>query len=150
MFAASALGLCVGAVLVRRQQREAVMASVSAPTNGGLSPDKAMAALKEVLRKLDSEVPVLRGTEEGRRNATAALGELQATHIDTILMAREQIIAAGGLAGFATFMSAFAVMERQVNRAWSASADDAFDEVADCLKRAIVLAGDADALLPRK
>jgi hypothetical protein len=94
-------------------------------------------------------MPVLREAADGMARVTAELGELQATHLDTILQSRERIIAAGGLGGFAQFMSAFSVMERQVNRAWSAAADDAADEVADCIKRALVLLEEVERMLPR-
>lgn len=150
LFALSSAGLVVGAVLVRRQKRDSVAASAGEPTGGTLSPSAAMAALRESLRRLDAELPGLRETKEGMHQVTETLGELQATHIDSILQSRERIIARGGPAGFAAFMSAFSVMERQINRAWSASADGEFDEVADCLKRAVILLEDADKLLPRK
>lgn len=150
MFAASALGLGVGAVLVRRETRMTLIASAGEPTGDGLSPEAALAAARDVLRKLDAELPALRETVEGMGKVTLVLGELQATHLDTIVQSRERIIAIGGLAGFASFMGSFAVMERQVNRAWSASADEAFDEVADCIKRALLLAEDVEKLLPRR
>lgn len=144
LFAAAAAGLVAGAVLIRRQRRDIVTEAVSG------SPEAAMAAVKEVLSKLAADLPALSEKPDGMREVTGVLGELQVTHIDIIVQAREHIIAAGGLAGFAAFMSSFAVMERQVNRAWSAAADDAAGEVAECLKRAIVLAEDVEKLLPGK
>jgi len=150
LFAVSCAGLLVGAVFVRREQRKILLASSGDPTDGGLSPGTALACARDVLRKLDLELPALRETESGMHQVTETLGELQATHLDTIVQSRERIIAVGGLAGFAAFMGSFAVMERQVNRAWSASADEAFDEVADCIKRALLLWDDVEKLLPRK
>lgn len=148
LFAVSCAGLIVGAVLVRRGARARLTASTTGTGAAG-SPATALACVREVLRKLDAEMPALRGAGDGMERVTAELGELQATHLDTILQSRERIIAAGGLGGFAAFMSAFSVMERQINRAWSAAADDSADEVADCLKRALALLDDTERLLPR-
>jgi hypothetical protein len=108
-----------------------------------------MECVKVALRKLEAAMPGLREADGGMLRVTEEIGELQATHIDTILQSRERIIAAGGLGGFAAFMSAFSVMERQINRAWSAAADDAPDEVADCIARALALIDDVEKLLPR-
>jgi hypothetical protein len=148
LFAVSCAGLVAGAVLVRRGARASLKASVAETGTAG-SPAAALACVREVLKKLDAAMPVLREAADGMARVTAELGELQATHLDTILQSRERIIAAGGLGGFAQFMSAFSVMERQVNRAWSAAADDAADEVADCIKRALVLLEEVERMLPR-
>jgi len=148
LFAAACAGLALGAVLVRRGARAALKASAGETGTAG-SPATALACVREVLQKLDAAMPALRDAEDGMERVTAELGDLQATHLDTILQSRERIIAAGGLAGFAQFMSAFSVMERQINRAWSAAADDAAEEVADCLKRALSLIDGVERLLPR-
>lgn len=150
LFAASCAGLAVGAALVRRAGRKTPADSTNGPAGGGLSPGAALASTTDALRRLDSEMPALRGTDGGMRRVTEILGELQATHLDAIVQSRGLLVAAGGLAGFAAFMSAFSMMERQVNRAWSAAADDAGDEVADCVKRALILSDDAERLLPRR
>lgn len=49
---------------------------------------------------------------------------------------REAIIHGLGLVSFAAVMDAFARAERQVNRAWSASADGYVDEVWACMGKA--------------
>jgi hypothetical protein len=49
---------------------------------------------------------------------------------------REAMIHGLGLAAFASVMDSFARAERQINRAWSASADGYVDEVWICLGRA--------------
>lgn len=146
MFAASAAGLALGAVLVRRQKGRDIEASRGL---AGASPATALAGVKEVLQRLEADMPSLRAADDGMERVTAEIGELQATHIDAIVQARERIIATGGLARFAAFMSAFSVMERQINRAWSAAADDAADEVADCIQRALALWEGVERLLPR-
>lgn len=148
MFAASCAGLAVGAVLVRRGVRASLKASARETGTAG-SPAVALAGVRQALQKLDAAMPALREAADGMERVTAGLGELQATHLDTILQSRERIIAAGGLAGFAQFMSAFSVMERQINRAWSAAADGAADEVAACIKRALALLDDVETALPK-
>lgn len=146
MFGLSVAGLGLGAWLLRREQAQNIREA--AKSDGG-SPAAAMACIREKLRDLDERFPELRGAQDGMERVTAELGELQATHIDLIVLARERIIAAGGLAGFAAFMSAFSVLERQINRAWSAAADESADEAGDCIKRALALFDDTDRLLPR-
>ena len=148
MFAGSCAGLVIGAMLVRRGIRAGLKAS-AVETGAARSPAAALTCVRQVLQKLDAAMPVLRETDDGMGRVTAELGELQATHLDTILQSRERIIAAGGLGGFAQFMSAYSVMERQINRAWSAAADDAADEVAECLKHALELIDDVERVLPR-
>lgn len=149
MFAAAVAGLAIGAVLVRSERRSLLKATLESHAESAQSPAKALASMRETLRVLEAEMPALRAEAGGMKRVTDALGELQSTHVDTILLSRERIIAAGGLGGFASFMSAFSVMERQINRAWSAAADDVPDEVAKCLKRALELADGVERLLPR-
>ncbi|HUG13206.1 MAG TPA: hypothetical protein VMM36_19470 [Opitutaceae bacterium] len=149
MFAAAAAGLAIGAVLVRREIRASREASLN-ESGSSQSPVAALTGMRDTLRKLDSEMPALREASRGMKRVTDELGELQATHVDTILQSRDRIIAAGGLAGFATFMSAFSVMERQINRAWSAAADDVPDEAGDSIRRALLLVDDVLKALPRE
>lgn len=149
MFSVAAGGLAAGAMLVRSERRAALKATLGSHAESAQSPAKALASMRQTLRALDAEMPALRAAAGGMKRVTDALGELQSTHVDTILLSRERIIAAGGLGGFAQFMSAFSVMERQINRAWSAAADDVPDEVARCLKRALELADGVERLLPR-
>jgi len=149
MFAAAAAGLASGAVLVRREIRASRRAAL-VESGSAQSPTAALAYIREALSKLDSEMPALGEAVDGMERVTEALGELQATHVDTILQSRDRIIAAGGLAGFATFMSAFSVMERQINRAWSAAADDVPEEAGDSIRRALLLMDNVVKALPRE
>ena len=50
---------------------------------------------------------------------------------------RESLIDLFGLSAYAGIMTEFALAERTINRAWSASADGYADEVAACLTRAV-------------
>ncbi len=61
--------------------------------------------------------------------------------------ARESMIPLYGMKRYADVMSAFAVGERNINRAWSASADGYVDEVWASLTRAEALMREAQAQL---
>lgn len=67
--------------------------------------------------------------------------------IDTFVEARESMIARYGLQQFADIMSAFANGERNLNRAWSASADGYIDEVWASIQRAEARMREASELL---
>ena len=146
LFGASVAGLLLGAFLVRRGRSRAYAGGGEA---GERSPEKAMAGLRDALRSLDARLPQLHDAEDGMRRITDEIDDLQSTHIDVILQSREGIIAVGGLAGFAAFMSAFSVLERQINRAWSAAADDEADEACASIRRALSLVDATDEALPR-
>lgn len=61
--------------------------------------------------------------------------------------ARESVARRHGLQKYADMMSQFAMGERNINRAWSASADGYVFEVAECMQRAETLVTQADTLL---
>jgi hypothetical protein len=63
----------------------------------------------------------------------ALLTEAQRTHLAAFVEARPLLIARHGLVGFAEIMDRFAACERQVNRAWSAAADNVYEESVECL-----------------
>jgi len=69
--------------------------------------------------------------------------------LDRFVQSRESLIPRYGLQRYADVMSAFAGGERNVNRAWSASADGYVDEVWACLDRAERLMTDARDQLAR-
>ncbi|MGB0717157.1 MAG: hypothetical protein ACPGXK_14860 [Phycisphaerae bacterium] len=60
---------------------------------------------------------------------------------------RESVARRYGLQKYADLMSQFAMGERNINRAWSASADGYVNETAVCLQRAESLVSEADSLL---
>jgi hypothetical protein len=62
---------------------------------------------------------------------------------------REAMIAAYGLDHYARVMTEFALAERTINRAWSASADGYVDEVAQCLEHAALHLAAATGWLDR-
>ncbi|MHC5111107.1 MAG: hypothetical protein ACYTHJ_14645 [Planctomycetota bacterium] len=62
-----------------------------------------------------------------------------AEELGTFVDARESISLRYGLQQYADIMSKFALGERNINRAWSASADGYIDEVRNCISRALAL-----------
>ena len=56
--------------------------------------------------------------------------------LNTFVEARESLIHLYGLQPYANLMNRFALSERNINRAWSASADGYIDEVCICMERA--------------
>ncbi len=102
--------------------------------------------------KLDADIQVLDTSIENLLTQLAKLIKSQqqtdvyAVHgmIDSRLMesinlfveARETLIHTYGLRSYATLMTDFSIGERNINRAWSASADGYIDEVWLSLKRA--------------
>ena len=61
--------------------------------------------------------------------------------------AREALITLFGLQEYAELMNHFALSERNINRAWSASADGYIDEVSTCMARAEASMREAQSLL---
>lgn len=57
-------------------------------------------------------------------------------HLAAFVDARESLIPIFGLQHYADLMNEFAGSERNINRAWSASADGYIDEVNTCMQRA--------------
>lgn len=67
--------------------------------------------------------------------------------INTFVEARESMIPRLGMQTYANIMSPFAIGERLLNRAWSASADGYVDEVKDCIRGARIKIQRAKQLL---
>ncbi|MGP1345890.1 MAG: hypothetical protein ACTS3F_04375 [Phycisphaerales bacterium] len=64
------------------------------------------------------------------------LGAIQRDDVPAFAAARPVLITRFGLGGFAEIMDVFAAAERQINRAWSAAADNVEAEAIDALDRA--------------
>jgi hypothetical protein len=145
LFLASVAGLVAGGLGLRSGRSEAGLTGGSA--NAPSTPAVVFASLRTAIDALDADMPALRQSADGCDQAVARLGEMQGGPIDTFAGARDALVARYGMGGFAAIMSRFAVMERQINRAWSAAADGAFDESAACVRRARELAPGVTGLL---
>ncbi|MCA9298431.1 MAG: hypothetical protein KDA28_05155, partial [Phycisphaerales bacterium] len=71
----------------------------------------------------------------------------QRTHLPAFADARERLIAAHGMGGFARIMDAFAGCERLINRSWSLAADEYLEESVTCLHEARSRLNETAALL---
>ncbi len=138
-FGASVLGLLTSAALMRRARRRAG----SGVTAVHDEPVAVLARICEAVADLRAELA--RRPDEPSRLAhvLGVLGTLQRGDLPAFVATREDLVAAGGLAGYARVMDRFAGAERQLNRAWSAAADGVLDEARDSLDRAAVLLDEA-------
>ncbi len=121
LFGAAVAGMLAWAAIVRRRRGRELAAHQDKPAGDGASPEAAIEALHRVLAALAREASQLRASAEGRGRFVNELTELQGVQVEGFLAARDALIARHGLGGAAALMSRFAVMERRVNRAWSAA-----------------------------
>lgn len=136
IFGASAVGLLVGGLLVRSAARAR---DPLAGEGGGTDAETALESIRGIVGSLRRDLPGL--PDDASRNAAVLerLGEVQREHAPAFVRARTALLAARGLAGFAQIADRFATAERQINRAWSAAADNQASEAAECLERATTL-----------
>lgn len=138
MFLLGCAGLIGGAMLVRgkRAGPSAGPATAAAPGSTGAAQTveqirQRVASLRQALASLPEDAAAARVLED--------LGAVQRDLVPAFIAARPEIVARRGLAGFAQVMDAFAAAERQINRAWSAAADDVMEESIVCIGRAAEL-----------
>ena len=137
MFLIGCAGLFGGAMMVRNRRP-----STSAQTDHGADAQshalhtldliaRGVAALREDIVSLSPDAAAVKVLED--------LGAIQRDLVSTFIASRPQITAQRGMSGYAQVMDAFAGAERQLNRAWSAAADDVVEESVLCLERAAEL-----------
>jgi hypothetical protein len=147
LFALSVAGVITGGLLVRGQTKREIAAKAASDDQSPESPIAAIAHVTQGLKSLRAELDGVRDEEARLERIVQTLGEMQQTHIASVVGGRATIIGKLGLGGFAEFMDRFSVAERQINRAWSAAADGAHDEALASLERAIVVTPEAESLL---
>jgi len=139
-FLASVVVMLLGTMLVRTASKAQVQApspeTAGAPAD---TPEAALEKIRDTVDKLLLELPQIEDEDERLAKIVERLGEAQRDHVDAFLRARPQLIARFGLSGYAEIMDRFAAMERQINRAWSAAADQVYDEAHDCLELSTLL-----------
>jgi hypothetical protein len=150
VFGLACIGLLAGAGLVRAAAKKEIDAHADQPSGAQESPEQAFEAIHAEVVALKQALPGLASDHERNAMIVARLGVLQSEHIQAIIDARAPLIARLGLGGFAEFMDRFAAADRKINRAWSAAADEAFEEAMDALEAAdALLPGAAEKLQPR-
>lgn len=159
-FTVGALLMVAGGVLARRLRKLSLSQGTE---HEGFVPEGA------VEQALEGEAPVPRVVHPARDKTPkaivarieaalaalddAALKDIEAVHrtlddileneVPDFLEQREPLIARLGLAKFAEMIGHFAMMERNVARAWSAITDGVPSEVPECVERATVGAREA-------
>ena len=126
-------GLLAGAALVRSGERSKVAQRSEATGRTGLTPDRAVEKVREVIAGLRERLPGLADDAARCQAIVTELSAVQSTYVPAFVEARPDLIRQHGLAGFAELMDRFAAAERQVNRAWSAAADGVYEEAGECL-----------------
>lgn len=136
-FAIAAVGLLVGAMLTRVSAAKAVkLAEANAESDDSISPAQAVAHLREVVNELVKALPLERDRRAACEMITDQLGDAISDYVPHVVEQRERLVARMGLGGYASLMDIFASAERAMNRAWSAAADQAFEEALESLERA--------------
>ena len=137
-------GLVVGGLLGRRHSKQAAQraaATTESAPEGHL--DVADGALRELLERWST----FADGATASRATIAALSPIIEETLPAFAATRPVIVARRGLGGYAAVMDRFAAAERQVHRAWSASADGVPEESRECVSRARVLLAEARAAL---
>lgn len=156
-FGVACVGLLAGAILTRLgAARAARLAEAAGAARDELSPDAALKQLRAAVRTLLDDLPGLGDDEQACRAVTQRLGDAIGGLVPSIVGARDRLVARMGMGGYARFMDTFSAAERNVNRAWSAAADNVLEESVDALERASErfavaedkLTGRAPSLLP--
>lgn len=156
-FAIACVGLLAGAMLTRlNATRAAKLADAEAEQDDALSPENAITQLRAVVAALLDEAPQQPSERQACALITHRLGDAIADYVPPITEQRDRLVARMGLSGYAGLMDVFSAAERAMNRAWSASADQAYDEAMESLERAAErlpvaedkLTGRAPSLLP--
>ncbi len=151
VFAISMVGLVAGAFLVRSANKKAIAAQLAEGGDGEsgdrLDPMSILTSAHAAVRELREGLSVIPDERGKMAEVVATLGRLQQEQMVDFVACRPKLIATFGLSGYASLMDHFARAERMVNRAWSASADHAFDEAMDCVAQAESLLAETEQRL---
>ena len=151
VMAASIVGLVVGAMFVKTATRKQIRESAAAAAAQGETPEHAVATLHSELERLANDMSAAGDNERFRLNLIVdRVGEMQRGPCATIGDARARLTGMLGLSGFAEFMDRFSTFERQLNRAWSAAADEVLGESERSLAAARELLPEVEGKLNRE
>lgn len=150
VFGLSAVGIFAGAMLVRTAARAAAPAATPA---GAAAPASDPAAILDSIRRTVAEVRAGIASADSwaarRELIVDRIGDLQQEQMPAFVATRPRLVAAQGLGGYAQLMDRYAAAERQINRAWSAAADNAEAESAEALEAAAELLEEASGRMPK-
>jgi hypothetical protein len=150
LFLFGCLGLGLGSAWVRRQAKTLHLQPAPPGRAGSIGTragtEGSLASLRLAIHQLQRELPSLSPSDQLRK-LLHVLGEAQRHQIPALTGARAELTARLGLTGYARFMDAFAAAERQINRAWSAAADQVLPESLAALHKADALLQESAARL---
>jgi hypothetical protein len=131
LFFGAVAGLVVAAVLTRVARSKG--AAAEAPAGAAGSPEATLARMREIVAILQVDLPKMQGDKQRNSAVLERVGLIQRELVGAFADARPQIQRRLGIAGYAQVMDRFAAAERQLNRAWSAAADDVYEEAEKCI-----------------
>lgn len=141
LFLLSLLGLAAGGWLIKSATRRDIAAAEATRADGQM-PEAALDAVAGDINSLLRDLPGLPDEDARCEAIVETLGRAQREHIPVFVEARNLLISRMGLAAYAALMDRFAATERQINRAWSAAADEHYPEALTCLEKAHALMGE--------
>ncbi len=145
LFFGAVAGLVVSAVLTRVARSKGAAAPQAAGAAG--SPEATLAKMREIVATLQVDLPRMPSDKQRNEAVIERVGLIQRELIGAFADARPQIQRRLGIAGYAQVMDRFAGAERQLNRAWSAAADDVYEEAETCIVSAGPLLHEASTRL---
>lgn len=149
-FAVGVVLMVAGGVLARRRRRGGMAQGTEHPGGApegavdlaleGEAPHARVATgshrpPRRIVQAIRGKLAVL-GADSAPEAVFAAVDDILENDIPELLEQRQALIDDLGLAKFAEMIGHFAMMERNVARAWSAITDGAVGEIPECLSRA--------------
>ncbi len=136
-FGGACVGLLAGAILTRLSSaRDARLADQQGDEGDRLSPERAVAELRGVVRALIGDLTHQGDETDACAQITERLGRASRDLVPAVVEQRERLVARMGLGPYAALMDVFAAAERSLNRSWSAAADMSLAESVEALERA--------------
>ena len=136
LFLLSCVGLLVGGLIIRRLDKQAIQEKLQRETREEETPEAAIEQSRQELSDIVSSVGAMQDPDRMRHEITDRIDHLHETHLEAFVDSRQELVGRFGMAGFARIMDPFAAAERQINRAWSAAADEEIEESTGSLRMA--------------
>lgn len=137
LFTIACVGLLVGALMMRIASRRALEETARQEQAEHVSPPDLLHAAFERLQELRTQINREPDQHASMKRMIDALDSIHAEQLEPFVEAKQVLVGHYGMTGYAQLMDKFAAAERQVNRAWSASADEVYEEAVECLDEAI-------------
>jgi len=136
VFVLAVVGLTGGAFIIKAQRKPSRKTSPSAEATQQSDAHAAIQNIASAIANLDQQLPAETNEHAKLQRIIKTLGAVQRNDVPAFAADRPHLVADLGLAGFAELMDRFAALERQINRAWSAAADDELEESLACIDAA--------------